>query len=98
MNAYQTIALDEAGPVARLTLNRPEKRNPIGPATCGELVHALGRLRDAPDVRVIVLTGAGAAFSAGGDLSTMHAPAATGAAIKPASLVELFAIMHEVGK
>jgi enoyl-CoA hydratase len=97
MNAYQSIALDETGPVARLTLNRPEKRNPIGPLTCGELVHALGRLRDAPDVRVIVLTGAGAAFSAGGDLSSMQAPAAQ-VGIKPASLVELFSVMHDVAK
>jgi enoyl-CoA hydratase len=98
MNVYQSIALDETGPVARLTLNRPEKRNPIGPLTCGELVHALGRLRYAADVRVIVLTGAGAAFSAGGDLSSMHGPAAGSASIKPASLVELFSVMHDVGK
>jgi enoyl-CoA hydratase len=98
MNVYQSIALDETGPVARLTLNRPEKRNPIGPLTCGELVHALGRLRDAADVRVIVLTGAGAAFSAGGDLSSMHGPAAGSASIKPASLVELFSVMHDVAK
>jgi enoyl-CoA hydratase len=97
MNAYQSIAIDETGPVARLTLNRPEKRNPIGPLTCGELVHALGRLRDAADVRVIVLTGAGAAFSAGGDLSSMQAPAAQ-VGIKPASLVELFSVMHDVAK
>lgn len=98
MNAYQSIALDETGPVARLTLNRPEKRNPIGPLTCGELVHAFGRLRDAAGVRVIVLTGAGAAFSAGGDLSSMQAPPAGGDGIKPASLVELFGVMHDVGK
>ena len=62
-----------AGPVARITLNRPDKRNPIGPATCGELVaRARARSRRTPTVRVVVLTGAGTVFSAGGDLSAMH--------------------------
>jgi enoyl-CoA hydratase len=98
MNGYQSILLDDAGPVARLTLNRPEKRNPIGPMTCGELVHALSRLRDSTSVRVVVLTGAGAVFSAGGDLSAMQAPADGGDGIRPASLVELFSAMHDLGK
>jgi enoyl-CoA hydratase len=93
---YASI-LVEPGPIARLTLNRPDKRNPIGPATCGELVHALAALRDDADVRVIVLTGAGSAFSAGGDLAAMGGAAAAGA-VPPASLVDLLTGMHEVGK
>ncbi len=93
---YQTLLLDDAGPVARITLNRPEKRNPIGPETCGELVDALGRCRSRAEVRVIVLGGAGPAFSAGGDLSAMQGG---GAAAGPrASLVELFTAMHDLGK
>ena len=71
MTAYATILVD-TGAVARITLNRPDKRNPIGPATCGELVHAFAALRDDPAVRVIVLTGAGAAFSAGGDFGMIE--------------------------
>jgi enoyl-CoA hydratase/carnithine racemase len=94
---YATLLLDGSGPVARITLNRPEKRNPIGPATCGELVHALTRLRTDAAVRVIVLTGAGQAFSAGGDLAAMGGGGGE-PAIKPASLVELFTTMHDVGK
>ncbi|MCE9576354.1 MAG: enoyl-CoA hydratase/isomerase family protein [Deltaproteobacteria bacterium] len=97
MTAYQTILLDAAGPVARLTLNRPEKRNPLGPQTCGELVHALTAIRDNAAVRVVVLTGAGAVFSAGGDLSAMTNPGGTGE-IRPASLVQLFTTMHDLGK
>jgi len=93
--AYQTILLDEQAPVATITLNRPEKRNPIGPATCGELVHALARLKQHRDVRVIVLTGAGPVFSAGGDLAALKAPQQ---GLPPASLVELFAAMHALGK
>ncbi len=95
MSTYATI-LVAAGAIARVTLNRPDKRNPIGPATCGELIHALHALRDDPTVRVIVLTGAGPAFSAGGDLGGMMAPAADGP--PPASLVDLLLTMHGLGK
>jgi enoyl-CoA hydratase/carnithine racemase len=94
--AYQTILVEEQAPVATITLNRPEKRNPIGPATCGELVHALGRLKANRDVRVIVLTGAGSVFSAGGDLAAMKQPPQDG--VPQASLVELFSAMHALGK
>ena len=100
MSIYQTIAFDGAAPVARLTLNRPDKRNPIGPQTCGELVHALAAAKTNPAIAVIVLTGAGAVFSAGGDLGAMRADngAGDGATVPPASLVELFATMHDLGK
>ncbi len=94
MSEYSTILVDERGPIGRITLNRPDKRNPIGPSTCGELVAALGALKANADVRVVVLTGAGAVFSAGGDLSAMQ-----GVAGGPsATLVELFTTMHEMGK
>ncbi|MGH7920747.1 MAG: enoyl-CoA hydratase/isomerase family protein, partial [Candidatus Dormibacteraceae bacterium] len=56
------------GRVARLTLNRPGKRNTITwemRETIGELASALGRDRS---VRVIVVTGAGGCFSSGGDM------------------------------
>src|SRR5215475_13052713 len=63
------------GMVARLTLNRPEKRNAIDPATRAALEQTLGVL-DADDaVRVIVLTGAGTAFCAGADLAAAPAEA-----------------------
>ncbi|MDQ3369776.1 MAG: enoyl-CoA hydratase/isomerase family protein [Myxococcota bacterium] len=95
MTEYTQITVDD-GYVARLTLNRPDKRNPIGPATCGELLHALARLKTNRDVRVIVLTGAGTVFSAGGDLAAMTQPAAEG--VPHASLVDLLTAMHELGK
>jgi enoyl-CoA hydratase len=87
---YATIAVDDAGPVARITLNRPDKRNPIDPAMCGELVHALRNVR----ANVIVLTGAGSVFSAGGNLAGMQQKSDT----PPATLVELFPAMHDLGK
>jgi len=92
---YTTILAAEQGPIARITLNRPDKRNPIGPTTCGELVHALARIKTTRETRVVVLTGAGPAFSAGGDLAAMQAPQN---GVAPASLVELFVAMHELGK
>lgn len=93
MPEYAQILVDDRGPVGRITLNRPDKRNPIGPGTCGELVAALASMKASADVRVIVLTGAGAAFSAGGDLSAMQQPDGP-----TATLVELFTTMHELGK
>lgn len=94
MAEYATILVDDAGPVARITLNRPDKRNPIGPATCGELVAAFAAIKANPNARVAILTGAGTVFSAGGDLSAMQQPQGG----PSASLVELFTTMHELGK
>jgi enoyl-CoA hydratase/carnithine racemase len=95
VTSYATILVD-VGPIARVTLNRPDKRNPIGPATCGELVYALAALGADPAVRVVVLTGAGPAFSAGGDLSAMGGGG--GGGVPPASLVDLLTAMHRLGK
>ncbi len=95
--SFETILVDDAGPIARITLNRPDKRNPIGPATCGELVRAISQIKANAGARVVVLTGAGSAFSAGGDLSAMQQPSSGGGG-PPAGLVELFVAMHELGK
>lgn len=95
---YATIRCEAEGPVARITLNRPDKRNPIGALTAGEIIHALENR--AGETRVIVLTGAGKVFSAGGDLSQMAGGGAGdggGSPARPASLVDLFRTMHELG-
>lgn len=62
--------VDKRG-VARLTMNRPELRNAFNEALIGEICDAMGRLSADINVRVIVLTGAGSAFSAGADLNMM---------------------------
>ena len=66
--AGDAVLLAVADGVATVTLNRPDSLN----AASRELMTALERhletLADAPDVRVVVLTGTGRAFSAGGDL------------------------------
>jgi enoyl-CoA hydratase/carnithine racemase len=99
MPQYQTILATVQGAVATLTLNRPDKKNPIGPQVCGELIHALNAVKEHHDQRVVVLTGAGNVFSAGGDLSLMAKNAGSDDnSIAPASLVELFTTMHALGK
>jgi len=96
---YATILFDRGDSrVARITLNRPDKRNPIGPQTIGELIHALSCVREDPDLSVVVLTGAGKAFSAGGDLSMMAGGGDASSGIAPGSLTGLFPLMHSLGK
>jgi enoyl-CoA hydratase/carnithine racemase len=58
-------------PAARITLNRPEKRNALSLALMNELIDALREVSADPDVRVIAIEGAGPAFSAGHDLGEM---------------------------
>jgi len=58
-------------PAARITLNRPEKRNALSLALMTDLIAALEELGGIPEVRAIVIEGAGPAFSAGHDLGEM---------------------------
>ncbi len=68
---YAKIIVDEPRPrVRRITLNRPEKRNPLSNELRGELFHALETADQAPEVRVMVIRGAGSCFSAGYDLAS----------------------------
>src|SRR5204863_107717 len=68
---YANITLARDGAVARLTLNRPERRNALTHAMMLELEDAFGRVRDDQSCRVLVLRGAGGHFCAGGDLDAM---------------------------
>ncbi len=66
-----TVTCDQRG-VATLTLNRPEKHNALSAQMIAELTGAAQRLGADPAVRVVVLTGAGPTFCAGGDLGWMR--------------------------
>src|ERR1700730_2554837 len=57
--------------IATLTFNRPERMNALSTPIMEGLLHGLPRLAGDPGVRVIVLTGAGRAFCAGGDVKSM---------------------------
>jgi enoyl-CoA hydratase/carnithine racemase len=66
------VLYDVEGPVARLTINRPDRRNAINPEVVRDLASGLDKAENDRSVRVVVLTGAGEkAFCAGGDLSGM---------------------------
>ena len=74
------VDVSVAGGVARLTLNRPDKRNALDRESIELLTKALERSAEDPATRVVVLTGAGHAFSAGADLGEMRAQAQASAA------------------
>ena len=65
------LADDPAPHIRRLTLNRPSKRNALSNALRGAIFAALEAADKDPDVRVIILRGAGTCFSSGYDLSSL---------------------------
>jgi enoyl-CoA hydratase/carnithine racemase len=65
---YEMILYEKAGAVATITLNRPQTLNAINPQMTAELHQALDAADADADVRAIILTGAGRAFSAGYDI------------------------------
>ena len=65
--SYETILYAAAGPIAKITLNRPEHLNTIVPPMPDEVEDAVARATRDADVKVIVLRGAGRAFCAGYD-------------------------------
>lgn len=68
---YQKIIVDEPRPrLRRITLNRPDKRNPLSNELRGELFNALEAADQDESVRVMLLRGAGPCFSAGYDLKS----------------------------
>lgn len=69
MSAYTSILYDTGDRIARITLNRPEKRNALSAALRDELVDALRRAERDNDVRVVVIDGAGPSFCSGYDIN-----------------------------
>jgi enoyl-CoA hydratase/carnithine racemase len=83
---------------ATITIVDPERRNPISVETMGELLKATRRGLDDPAVRVLVYTGAGDFFSAGGDLSGSFVDDAVGLHRARGALADLFRLMLRGGK
>ena len=69
----ETLEYACADGVGTITLNRPQARNALSAAMVGELDTLLGQITRDDSVRALILTGAGGAFCAGGDVRSMHA-------------------------
>ncbi len=69
---YQYLLYDTMDTIVTLTLNRPDRLNALGDTLREELCDALGRASADPAARVIVITGAGRGFCAGGDMKAAH--------------------------
>ena len=67
-DSFETLELQQEGPVAWLTLNRPERLNAITPRMNAELADYFEGLPQRTETRVVVLRGAGRAFCAGLDI------------------------------
>ena len=67
---YEEILFQFYDGIAKITINRPEKRNAFTPLTVQEMIDAMVICREDPRIKVIVFTGAGdLAFCSGGDQS-----------------------------
>ena len=67
-----TILVDKQGPVATLTLNRPDVLNALNRDMALELNDAVDDLAGDTNIRTVILKGAGRGFMAGGDVATFH--------------------------
>jgi enoyl-CoA hydratase len=69
---FELLRYAEAGPIARITLDRPEKRNALSIALSDELIRAIDRVQCSTTLKVLVILGAGETFCAGDDITEMH--------------------------
>ena len=68
----ETLRVSIAERVGRLTLNRPTQLNPLGHQCLAELVEAAAWFNAQPDIRCVIVSGEGRAFSAGADLAAFQ--------------------------
>jgi enoyl-CoA hydratase/carnithine racemase len=69
---YECLIAETKDGIATLTLNRPDRLNALGGTLRDDLHDAITRASASPEVRVIVITGAGKGFCAGGDVKAMN--------------------------
>ena len=72
------VLLETKDGIARITLNRPEKRNALDRELIAQLKEAIGASADNPDCRVVLLNGAGTDFCSGADLAGLEKTAQAG--------------------
>ncbi|HXA41329.1 MAG TPA: enoyl-CoA hydratase-related protein [Candidatus Solibacter sp.] len=72
MKSFETLIYRQSGSVATISLNRPDTFNALNETICLELQDVFGEIAARDDIRAVVLTGEGRAFSAGQDLRSME--------------------------
>jgi methylglutaconyl-CoA hydratase len=88
------------GAIARITLNRPDKRNALNSALVDGLKKALRQADDDAAVRAVIISGAGSDFCSGADLSALELIAKASVSenkVDACSLMELFVLMRQIG-
>jgi enoyl-CoA hydratase len=97
--SYETVLLDLDGPVATLTLNRPQVMNALNGQVFNDLETALTHLIADPTIRVILLTGAGKkAFAAGADINELALTDAKSGEALALRGQAVFALLETCGK
>jgi methylglutaconyl-CoA hydratase len=99
MTAEQPVLYTQEDAVARITLNRPEKRNALNPALIAGIKDALRQASRDERVRVVIITGAGKDFCSGADLASLQQVAAADVsenAEDARSLLDLFLLIRQI--
>ncbi|MDQ6213530.1 enoyl-CoA hydratase/isomerase family protein [Achromobacter insolitus] len=96
MDTPAPLDIAHDGPIARLTLNRPDMRNAFDDTLIAALTGAVQAAVEDPAVRVLLLTGAGKAFCAGGDLNWMRKMATLTDAENRADAAKLARMLHTI--
>lgn len=71
---FETLRIETKGSLGQLTLDRPEKLNPLSTRTLTEIAQAARWFDERPEIKVVIVSGAGRSFSAGADLSSFAGP------------------------
>jgi methylglutaconyl-CoA hydratase len=99
MNTAEAVLFSIEGPVGRVTLNRPEKRNALNDAVIAGLKRALTNASQDKSIRVVVISGAGKDFCSGADLSALQKIAGASVAENAEdarSLLDLFLLIRQI--
>jgi enoyl-CoA hydratase len=73
LSKYTRLLFERDGRILKITMNRPEELNATDPAMHTELSHVFTECNEDPDTDVVIITGAGRAFSAGGGYESLQA-------------------------
>lgn len=95
---YSHILVEIQGNVGKIVLNAPERLNLLNAVMREELKYALKSMQKDPTVRVVMITGAGKAFSAGGDLRAMENISASAGRARVKSLQQIIRLINGMEK